>query len=592
MPRPWPAATSRGWSRRAARSTRGVKVNISAHVVGKIEKLYVKEGDSIAAGPAVSRPRARHLRGAARRIGGAVGDPALARAAGRARAARRRDQARARARPARARASPRTRQLEAAELGAELGPAGGWSRPARRCTQAQADLEKAQEDLTKTTIYAPLSGRVIALNAEEGEVVVSGTMNNPASVIGTIADLSEILAEVDVDETEMVLRRARPDREGHGRCPARQAPTTGAVVEIGSSGFTKPAQPDVTFFKVKVLLDAPDAAPAPGDVGARRDSTPPRARRPWWCRSRPWSSASRCRPNRPKDRRDRLLRARAKRSRWFSWSRPARPASARSSVGLSDETHAEISSGVEEGDVVVTGPYRTLKNLKDGDAVKISRVKEDRGRTKATPKPRPRSGDRLMALIEIRDITKVYDMGAEKVHALNGVDLEIERGEYVAIMGSSGCGKSTLMNLLGCLDTPSSGRLPPQRRRGRRASATTSWRRSATRRSASSSRPSTCWPAPTRCTTSSCRSSTPASAAQERRERARARARAGAASATACTTSPTSCRAASGSAWRSPARWSTSLRSCSPTSPPATSTRPPRRRSWRSSTSCTAAATR
>ncbi|MGD0518222.1 MAG: ATP-binding cassette domain-containing protein, partial [Thermoguttaceae bacterium] len=62
-----------------------------------------------------------------------------------------------------------------------------------------------------------------------------------------------------------------------------------------------------------------------------------------------------------------------------------------------------------------------------------------------------------MALIQLKDISKTYKLGEVEVHALAGISLNIERGEYLALMGPSGSGKSTLMNTLGCIDHPSGG---------------------------------------------------------------------------------------------------------------------------------------
>lgn len=349
-----------------------LKVNLSAHVVGKIEKMFVQEGDTVKLGQPVlelekhafvavrdaSRAQVEIARSRLRQAELNVRDTLL-----------KLD----RARRLETESILSREQRETLEL-EHHGAQQAVAQAQEAIAQASADLRRANEDLTKTTIYAPLSGRVIALNAEQGEVVVSGTMNNPGSVIGTIADLSEILAEVDVDETEIVhvgtgqsvkvLVDALQDRE-----------FTGKVVEIGSSGYHRPTQPDVTFFRVKVLLDQPDATLRPG-MSSRAEiltatshdvvvipiqaavERPP-------LRERGGDAAAEA----PAGEADEEIRVVFVVDQEKARQRPV-------TLGLSDATSAEVTAGLEAEDMVVTGPYRTLKKLRDGDAVKITKEPE------------------------------------------------------------------------------------------------------------------------------------------------------------------------------------------------------------------------
>ncbi|HSS76260.1 MAG TPA: efflux RND transporter periplasmic adaptor subunit [Thermoanaerobaculia bacterium] len=370
-----------------------IKVNISAHVVGKIDKLWVQEGDWIEKGKPFLRLEqqafiAQRDQWAAqlRSSETAVQQAQVSLADSRVKLAR--------AQKLSADGIATKEQLEAATL-AEASARLQLDSAREQVQSSQANLVNAQDALTKTTIYAPLTGRVIALNAKEGEVVVSGTMNNPASVIGTIADMSEILATVDVDETEIVNVKvgetallkvdAIPLKEYHGK-----------VVEVGSSGFNRANQPDVTFFKVKILLDDPDpnlrasmSVRSEIHTAAHADSlvAPIQAvveRQPTAGSTKETTGAKTAAKSGSDKKADTV--------KVVFVVEQGKAHQRQVATGISDETHVELTSGVKPGEQLVTGPYRTLKDLKDGDAVTISKTSEEEDRKTGTTSDAAKKG--------------------------------------------------------------------------------------------------------------------------------------------------------------------------------------------------------
>jgi HlyD family secretion protein len=340
-----------------------VSVDLSAHVVAKIERLYVEEGQTVAAGQpflelekeaftAATESWEAQLRQA--QTGVRQAEVALADSEVKLRRARRLAEE----------GITSTEQLEAAELertSAELS----LEEARDRVANTRASLTKARDDLGKTTLYAPIAGRVVELNAEEGEVVVSGMMNNPATKIATVADLSELLAELDVDENEIVdvalgqevevTVDALPDRVYRGR-----------VVEVGSSGSTRPGQGDVTFFEVDVLLENADDRLRPG-MSVRADI------------QTATGEAALVVPVQAVVERERGAEDEegeaspdAETVQVVYVVEDGVAGERRVETGLSTVTDVEILEGLEEGEQVVTGPFRTLRDLEDGDAVRVS----------------------------------------------------------------------------------------------------------------------------------------------------------------------------------------------------------------------------
>ena len=349
-----------------------VKVNISAHIVGKIEKLYFNEGDAVTRGqklvelekPLYIAQRDRlNAELASRRV-----------EVQRARAAMNTAQSQyARAQNLNQQGIQAQELFDQARLAYENARAAVASAE-QGVHQAEAGLRQAAEDLSRTTIVSPLSGKVVQLNAREGEVVVTGTMNNPGSVIAIIADLSEILVEAEVGETEVVgIRVGQPakikvdavtDREYHGR-----------VVEIGSSAAVRQgAGAGLRYFKVKVAIDDADDRLRPGmtsQVSIVTSSAPNAI-------AVPIQAVVERVPGSTGD--DKAEDDDKPKKKYVFLATEGKAKQVEVQAGISDATHVVITAGLKEGDRLITGPFRTLKDLKDGAL--ITETKEEKKTSK------------------------------------------------------------------------------------------------------------------------------------------------------------------------------------------------------------------
>jgi len=237
--------------------------------------------------------------------------------------------------------------------------------------QYRSALQRSQDDLARTTIRSPMNGTIIQLNAEQGETVVPGSTNLPGSVIMTVADMSVLLAEVEVSEVDVINialgQEAEVTVDALGGDPQK-----GYVVEIATSGRKDPSQGTIRF-AVKVALDDPDPSLRPA-MTAKVDiltatsvdaiTVPVQA----VVKRRLDANGEEVKGAKAKgiDEVDVVYLI-----------EDGKAALRRVATGVSDVLYVEITDGLAAGDQVVIGPYRTLKNMKQGDAIKIEEKKTD-----------------------------------------------------------------------------------------------------------------------------------------------------------------------------------------------------------------------
>jgi HlyD family secretion protein len=259
----------------------------------------------------------------------------------------------------------------------------------------QSTLQMAHDSLRKTRFVSPIDGTVTQLTIERGEIAVIGTMNNPGTVLLTVADLSRMKVEADVDETDVAT--VRIGQEATVKVDALpDTSLVGHVTQIANSPLISGAetQEQETNFKVDVTIDNPPPILRPGmtaDVEirtARRDSvlavpiqsvvirTPDDLKPPETGKKKRGGAraetAEKTTPSgeRPKQEEIRGVFVIVNGKAEFR----------RVKTGIASDTDFEVNGEIKPGEKVVIGPHKTLRSLKPGQRVKIEEPKKAKGK--------------------------------------------------------------------------------------------------------------------------------------------------------------------------------------------------------------------
>lgn len=376
------------------------KVNIQSSVIGEIKELPVKEGDVVKRGtllvqidPVRYKTEVDRLESALRmqRVSIENAEVALKNAE---RKRRRNEELRKDS------GLVSLETLEQSELDVDTRTIELRSLK-EQVDQAEAALARAKDDLSKTTIVSPMDGTVTKLNAEKGEITLTGTMNNPGTVIMVVSDMGEILATVDVDETRVTQVKLAQTARVVIDAVGEAKPYTGKVVEIAGSAVQRAGQ-QTQVFEVKIALDTVDRQLRPGMTAKARietDNAPGVIAVPIQAvMLRPATELAEALaggpakkdgvkkddPKKDDPKADDAKKEAAKKDGgkvgetkqcvFVVESGKAKLRAVKS--GISDETSVAIVEGLKEGEMVVTGPYRSMRDLKNGDLVRQKSEKE------------------------------------------------------------------------------------------------------------------------------------------------------------------------------------------------------------------------